>query len=110
MESEILTGLKDEILETVETLRGVSEVVKAKNWKEIFNIIPVVIKEVEILVQIKDLDKACKRELAILVLNAIIDLPIIGEKQEAWLIGYMIDAIIAAFNTIFGKKWIEKKI
>ena len=48
-----------------------------------------------------------KKEVAVLIINGMLDIPWIPESVEATLIGFAIDSVVAAFNK-FGKNWIEK--
>lgn len=48
-----------------------------------------------------------KKELAIEVINRFIDIPLIPESGEAVLIGFVVDAVVAAFNK-YGKAWLGK--
>jgi hypothetical protein len=49
-----------------------------------------------------------KKELAVEVINALVDIPWVPEALEAQLIEFAIDAIVGAFNKKFGKDWLSK--
>jgi len=48
-----------------------------------------------------------KKELAVAILNKLIDIPILPEWVEAKVIEYIIDVVIALMNKWFGKLWIK---
>lgn len=48
-----------------------------------------------------------KKELAVSILNKMIDIPLAPEAVEAVLIGFAVDAVVAAFNK-YGKSWVSK--
>lgn len=47
-----------------------------------------------------------KKELAVAIINKLVDIPYVPEQVEAILIGFTVDAIVAAFNRKFGKAWL----
>lgn len=49
-----------------------------------------------------------KRDLAVAIINKLVDLPFLNESMEATVIGFVIDAIVTAFNRNFGKNWFSK--
>lgn len=49
-----------------------------------------------------------KRELAVEIINRLIDIPYVPEAMESILIGFTIDAIVGAFNRKFGNSWSVK--
>lgn len=51
---------------------------------------------------------ASKKELAVQVINALVDIPWVPEALEAQLIEFAVDAIVGAFNKKFGKGWLSK--
>jgi hypothetical protein len=75
--------------------------------KDIVRNIPDVVFSVEKLAADCQLVGDKKKEVAVLVLNKLIDIPWVPESAEAVLIGFGIDAVVAAFNK-FGKDWIKK--
>jgi hypothetical protein len=67
-----------------------------------------VVHKVEQIAQDIKLAGADKRALAVKVINLLVDIPYVPENVEAWVIGYAIDAIVAAFNKKLGKAWLAK--
>jgi agmatine/peptidylarginine deiminase len=49
-----------------------------------------------------------KKELAVEVINSLVDIPWVPEAVEAHLIEFAVDAIVGAFNKKFGKDWLGK--
>lgn len=49
-----------------------------------------------------------KKDLAVEVINALVDIPWVPEALEAQLIEFAVDAIVGAFNKKFGKDWLSK--
>jgi len=49
-----------------------------------------------------------KRDLAVMVINKLVDIPWVPENVEAVLIGFTVDAIVGAFNKKFGHGWLTK--
>lgn len=101
--------LKQLIVNSIAKVQGVVEPVKAKDYKEAFEIGSMVIKEVEAYSsKVSKLSGEEKRQLAIDVLNTLIDVPVLPEFIEAIAIGKLIDVIVSILNRIFGRQWIEK--
>jgi len=95
--------------ELLEKLDGLKDKVKAvKTLKDAAAVIPDVICVVEATGTDEDLKGADKKELAVAILNALVDIPFLPESVEAMLIGWAIDAVIAALNKLVGKDWLEK--
>lgn len=70
--------------------------------------IPDVVIKVEVISKdIKGLSGENKKALAVEILNRMIDIPLMPELGEGVLIGFAIDAIVAAFNK-YGKDWVNK--
>lgn len=67
-----------------------------------------VIQHVEILGKDLTLAGSQKKELAVAIINKLIDIPYVPENMEAIIIGFTIDAIIGAFNRKFGTSWLAK--
>lgn len=67
-----------------------------------------VIQRVEILGVDAALAGGQKKELAVEIINKLVDIPYVPEQMEAVLIGFTIDAIVGAFNRKFGKSWLAK--
>lgn len=49
-----------------------------------------------------------KRDLAVAIINKLVNLPILGEGSEAKIIGFAVDSIVTGFNVNFGKDWFSK--
>lgn len=49
-----------------------------------------------------------RRQFVIDEINKIVDVPFVPESVEGSIIGIMVDAVVTAFNKLFGKKWIDK--
>lgn len=95
--------------ETVEDLKDLkAEGKKVKDVKSALQIIPAVIKKVEEISKNVKLASSQKKELAVAVINKLVDIPWVPEADEAVLIGLAIDAIIAAVNKWFGASWLAK--
>lgn len=67
----------------------------------------VVDKVEEIAADIK-MAGAEKREVAIRVINLLVDIPYAPENVEAYIFGYTIDTIIRELNNRLGKDWLSK--
>jgi len=74
--------------------------------KAALDIVPDVVSLVE--AEAADLAGADKKKLAVAVLNKLIDIPFIPESVEAIIIGWAIDAAVAALNRLVGKDWLAK--
>lgn len=46
-----------------------------------------------------------KRDLAVKIINRLVDIPLVPESVEAILIGFVVDAVVAAYNK-YGKDWL----
>ncbi|MFA5937644.1 MAG: hypothetical protein WC822_07255 [Candidatus Paceibacterota bacterium] len=55
-----------------------------------------------------DVKGADKRALAVAIINELVDIPLVPERIEAVIIGWAIDAAVAALNKLVGKDWLEK--
>ncbi len=87
------------VIDAAKGIHGVDGAVK---------IIPGVIAEVELAAQkTQGMTSAEKKELAVTIINRLIDIPLIPESVEAMLLGYAIDAIVSALNKLVGKDWIK---
>jgi len=73
-----------------------------------FNVIIEVVERVEVVGADIKLAGSKKKELAVIVINKLIDIPYIPETAEAYLIGFAIDAMIAVLNKKIGKDWLSK--
>ena len=47
------------------------------------------------------------RAVAIGISNAVIDIPFVPERIEAWMLGYLIDCMVWCWNRVFGTDWGE---
>lgn len=104
--AEILDGIKA----VKEAWASESNVLK-KAFKAVsaaVSVITDVVQRVEILGADLKLAGASKKELAVEVINALVDIPWVPEALEAQLIEFAVDAIVGAFNKKFGKGWLAK--
>lgn len=100
------------VKETAEVLErelvGLKEtVVGAKTLKEKILVVPDVVKHVEVAGKQLKLAGHLKRELAVHLINRVVDVPFMPENIEAILIGFVVDAVVAAYNK-HGKDWVSK--
>lgn len=70
--------------------------------------IPNAIKSVEFEAIKEGFKGSDKKQLAIAIINKLVNIPVIPEWLEEKIIGFAIDAIIVTLNKFFGKKWGEK--
>lgn len=103
------TQLKDKIIETLKKRLDLETAIKEKDLQKVWDIIAGVIVNVESIIEVK-LEGKEKRQLAIDIINELVDIPVIPEFIEAKIIGLVVDAIVSALNKIFGKQWIERVI
>ena len=109
MEPVDIEKLAVEIVEDLKDLKDLkAEGKKVKDVKSALQIIPAVIKKVEEISKNVKLASSQKKELAVSVINRLVDIPWVPEAAEAVLIGLAIDAIIAAVNKWFGASWLAK--
>jgi hypothetical protein len=95
---EIMTSGR-EIIDRIKSVHGVEGAISA---------IPDVLIMVEKkAAELTGLSGAEKKQLAIEILNTLIDVPLLPEAIEGKLIGIAIDAAVAALNKIAGKEWIK---
>jgi len=106
MNDEQLKGMAVKVVANLGYLKEEAKAVKS--MKDAFNILPEVIRKVEEVSADVKIAGEQKKELAIYVLNRIIDVPWLPERVEAWLINMAIDAVIAALNRFLGKSWLSK--
>lgn len=64
------------------------------------------IEKVELVGEDLKLAGPQKRELAVAVINKLVDIPYVPENLEAIIIGFAVDNIVNAFNAKFGKGWL----
>ncbi|HSW49204.1 MAG TPA: hypothetical protein VLH09_03470, partial [Bryobacteraceae bacterium] len=96
MEPVNIEKLAAEIVEDLKDLKAEGK--KVKDVKSALQIIPAVIKKVEEISKNVKLASEQKKELAVAVINKLVDIPWVPESAEGVLIGLAIDAIIAAVN------------
>ena len=72
------------------------------------SVITDVVERVEILGADLKLAGTSKKELAVQIINTLVDIPWVPEAMEAQLIEFAVDAIVGAFNKKFGKGWLGK--
>ena len=97
MAQEIIEAGKA-VFDRIKTIHGVDGAIAA---------LPEVIRAVETKAsEVTGMTGAQKKELAVEVINALVDIPFLPEKLEGILIGWAIDAVIAALNKLVGKDWL----
>lgn len=73
------------------------------------DILQIVLVEVEkVSKEIGSMSGTEKKELAVEIINSLVDIPVMPEWVEAKVIEYVIDVAISLFNKWFGKLWLEK--
>lgn len=98
MADEIINSGKV-IVDAAKGIHGVDGAIK---------IIPGVIQEVELAAQkTQGMTSAEKKELAVTIINRLIDIPRLPESVEAVIIGWAIDAAVSALNKLVGKDWLK---
>ena len=71
-------------------------------------LIAAVIKRVEEIGANLKLAGKQKKELAVAVINKLVNLPVLNESMEAMVIGFAVDAMVTGFNEHFTKDWYKK--
>jgi len=95
--------------ELLDKLGAVKDKIKTvKSLKEAAEAVPDVVKLVEGVGQDEDIKGSDKKALAVAILNELIDIPFLPESVEGMLIGWAIDAVIAALNKLVGKDWLAQ--
>ena len=94
----------EELLGKLDEVKG--KIAGVGSLKTAFDVVPDVVSLVE--AEAADLAGADKKQLAVAVLNKLIDIPFIPESVEAVIIGWAIDAAVAALNKLVGKDWLAK--
>ena len=105
-----LAGIKDGIQAVKEAWASESNILK-KAFKAVsaaVSVITDVVERVEVLGVDYALAGSKKKELAVEIINKLIDIPWVPEALEAQLIEFAVDAIVGAFNKKFGKAWLGK--
>jgi hypothetical protein len=103
----VVDGLRD-VKEAIKEADGFMGKIKA-GAKAIGKLVYGAVKYAEQLGRDLKLAGNQKRELAVQVINKLIDLPWLNESMEATMIGFAIDVLIAGFNAHIGKKWLDFK-
>jgi hypothetical protein len=117
---ELAAKVVAEMKDTAEILEGVQAVKEA--WASESNVLKKAFKSVSAAVAVitdvvqrveglgADLKLAGdkKKELAVAVINTLVDIPWVPEALEAQIIEFAVDAIVGAFNKKFGKSWLGK--
>lgn len=113
---QVVAELKDsaEILDGVKAVKaawGSESNILKKAFKAVsaaVSVITDVVQRVETLGADLQLAGDKKKELAVAVINSLVDIPWVPEALEAQLIEFAVDAIVGAFNKKFGKGWLGK--
>jgi hypothetical protein len=108
MEEIDIKKLAGEVIEDLKALK--TEAAEIKGVKDALGVIPDVIKKVEEVAGGVKLAGGQKKELAVAIINALVDIPWVPESAEAALISLAIDAMIAGFNKLFGNTWLAKVV
>ena len=118
--SELAGKVVEEIKDSADILDGVKAVKAAwasesnvikKAFKAVsaaVSVITDVVQRVETLGADLKLAGAQKKDLAVAVINTLVDIPWVPEALEAQLIEFAVDAIVGAFNKKLGKDWLAK--
>jgi hypothetical protein len=106
MENVDMKKLAGEVVEGLKDLK--EEAVKVKSIADAIKIVPEVIKKVEVVAKDVKMAGAEKKELAVAILNILIDIPFVPEAMEGMIISFAIDAAVAALNRLFGKQWLTQ--
>lgn len=121
---ENIKALAKKIVEEIKALPNIGEAVQSakaamaaeegalkKALAGIRAIQPVVTEVVHVVERVGAESKLAgdkKRELAIAIINELVDIPMVPEAGEAYIIGFIIDMLIGAFNKKLGKAWVAK--
>lgn len=101
-----IKALADKLIADLSAAKA--ELVESKlSIRDAIKNIPDVVYAVEAVSATIKLASDQKRELAVEVINRFINVPLIPESGEAVLIGFVVDAVVAAFNK-YGKDWFNK--
>ena len=106
MEKVDIDKLAEEVLADLADLKA--EAKEVKGVKDALKILPAVIKKVEEVAGGVKLAGEQKKELAVAVINKLVDIPWMPEPAEAFIIGMAIDAAVAALNRLLGTSWLAK--
>ena len=100
-------AMADKIIADLKTAAGEAKELRGLKIAEMIKNIPDVVHAVETLAKDVKMSGDKKKEVVIEILNRFIDIPLIPESGEAILIGFVVDAVVAAFNK-YGHGWIDK--
>lgn len=103
----IVDGLRD-VKEAVHEASGFLGKIKA-GTTAVRKMVYSIVKYVEQVGRDLQLAGNQKRELAVAIINNLIDLPWLNESMEATIIGFAIDVLVTGFNEHIGKKWLDFK-
>jgi hypothetical protein len=95
---KILKKVWEEVQDVYEEIKALEGFHVSHLWK----FIVIVVQNVEDLSE--NLTGKEKKELATIIANKLIDIPIVPEWMEERVISLLIDMIVESFNAIFGKK------
>lgn len=104
-EKKMLDEVAEKLFNEVKAVKA--DLAAAKTLKEKIALVPDIVQHVEAANKALKLAGNLKKELAVRILNKAIDVPYMPENIEAILIGYAVDAVVAAFNK-HGKDWLDK--
>lgn len=100
-------AMADKIIADLKTAAGEVKELKGLKISEIIRNVPDVVHAVENLAKDVKMSGDQKKDVVIEILNRFIDIPLVPESAEAILIGFVVDAVVAAFNK-YGHDWITK--
>lgn len=99
-------NIESKAKELVEGLKNLD--LGSKKLADILSAIPKIVCTVE--KEFGDLTGDDKKELVVNVLNMLIDVPLVPESVEGWMIRFIVDKTVKGLNDIFGKDWVEKTL
>lgn len=106
MEQVAIDKLADELIVGLKEAKA--EIGAVHNVQDAIKLVPFVVKRVEEISGDLKLAGSQKRDLAVAIINKLVDIPWVPEALEGKIIGMAVDAIIAAFNRYLGKSWLGK--
>ena len=118
--SELAGKVVEEIKDSADIIDGVKAVKVA--WASESNVIKKAFKAVtaavsvitDVIERVESFGSSLKlagdkkKELAVEVINKLVDIPYVPEASEAMMIDLAVEAIVGAFNKKFGKDWLAK--
>lgn len=105
--AEEIKALADKVMADFAGVKKEVSDFKGAGLKEIVANIPETVVAVEKFAKTVKLTGDDKKEVAVEIVNRLVDIPFVPEAAEAVIISFAIDAAVAAFNK-YGKGWIEK--